>query len=372
MWCAGYVWRWNGFKAETRRGGTGLQYVWKKQKQMQVEPPKGEKTVRRQLAWAAGSESFNHRDPLYHITENFQQTFDEIGRRHAAQLAGETVGGFSRTDTQQELQESRTEPRGNTQKNGQQPDPTSAKGMYQRRDPGNQDMIRRFSETAFQRGTLAGAVMAGTGKMMLVSCLKRTVGQSQPVKEQQRRLFEGASQQRNVPGHSPDAVVFNRGFADSAVGLVVDTLRDARRVVTSMADLAQGKSDMGAQGGAQTLRKMYPFLDDSREKQLRTQYEERMQQTQDPEERQLLQNALVRTQALTAKKAQMRTEFINKLRLIADRANEALTLFETPGFSEELVRVVTETQEPPDEPPKPPSDGAEPSPDEGGDTHAPE
>lgn len=371
MWCVEYDWRWSGSETEAQRGGYSLQYVWEKRRQMQAEPPKGEKTVRRQLAWAAGSEFFDNRDPLYHVTESFQQTFDEIGRRHAAQLAGETIGGFSRTETQQELQENRTEMRGSAQKNGQ-PDPTSTKEMYQRRDPGNQDMLRRFSETAFQRGTLAGAVMAGSGKMMLVSCLKRTVGQSQPVKEQQRRLFEGASQQRNVPGHSPDAVVFNRGFADSAVGLVVDTLRDARRVVTSMVDLAQGKSDMGAQGGAQTLRKMYPFLDDSREKQLRMQYEERMQQTENPEERQLLQNALVRTQALTAKKAQMRTEFINKLRLIADRANEALTLFESPGFSEELVRAVTETQEPSDEPPKPPSDGADLPPDEGGDAHAPE
>ena len=338
---------------------------------MQAEPPKGQKAVRRQLAWAAGSEFFDNRDPLYHVTESFQQTFDEIGRRHAAQLAGETIGGFSQTETQQDAQKGRSESRGSAQKNAQQPDPTSAKGMYQKRDPGNQDMIRRFSETAFQRGTLAGAVMAGTGKMMLVSCLKRTVGQSQPVKEQQRRLFEGASQQRNVPGHSPDAVVFNRGFADSAVGLVVDTLRDARRVVTSMADLAQGKSDMGTQGGAQTLRKMYPFLDDSREKQLRMQYEERMQKTDDPEEKQLLQNALVRAQALISKKAQMRTEFINKLCLIADRANEALTLFEAPGFSEELMREVTETQEPPEEPPKPPSDGSELPPDEGGDARAP-
>lgn len=349
-----------------------MQYVWKKRVQMQAESPKEQKTVRRQLAWAAGSEFFDNRDPLYHVTESFQQTFDEIGRRHAAQLAGETIGGFSQTETQQDAQEGRAALYGSVQKNEQQPDPTSAKGMYQRRDSGNQDMIRRFSETAFQRGTLAGAVMAGTGKMMLVSCLKRTVGQSQPVKEQQRRLFEGASQQRNVPGHSPDEVVFNRGFADSAVGLVVDTLRDARRVVTSMADLAQGKSDMGAQGGAQTLRKMYPFLDDSREKQLRMQYEKRMQKTDDPEEKQLLQNALVRTQALVSKKAQMRTEFINKLRLIADCANEALTLFEAPGFSEELVRAVTEAQEPPDEPPKPPSDGAELPPDEGGDAHAPE
>ena len=79
-------------------------------------------------------------------------------------------------------------------------------------------MVRRFSETAFQRGTLSGAVLEGTGQMMLFSCLKKTVGQSQPDKWQQRKLFEKASPMRNVPGHSPDKVVFNRGFTHSAGG----------------------------------------------------------------------------------------------------------------------------------------------------------
>lgn len=345
-----------------------MQHALLKRKQRQAEPAAAsQKDVRRQLAWAAGSEYFDNRDPLYHITEDFHQTFDEIGRRHAAELAGETVGGFSRSEQEQPAAGQNGQAPGGTPQDARRPDPTNAKGLYQMRDPGNQDMIRRFSETAFQRGTLAGAVMGGTGKMMLVSCLKRTVGQSQPVKEQQRRLFEGASQQRNVPGHSPDAVVFNRGFADSAVGLVVDTLRDARRVVDSMADLAQGKSDMGAAGGAGTLQKMYPFLDDSRERSLAEQYRQRLALTDDPAERQLLQSALVRTQALTAKKAQMKTEFINKLRLISDRAGEALTLFEAPGFVQEVVREAEQADQPPETPPSDPDGQA---PDTGEDDHA--
>ena len=40
------------------------------------------------IAWAAGAEYFHHRDPLYHVTESFQQTFDRIGRSHAQELAG--------------------------------------------------------------------------------------------------------------------------------------------------------------------------------------------------------------------------------------------------------------------------------------------
>ena len=296
-------------------------------KRRQQQPLPQAQAVRQQIAWAAGSEVFDNRDPLYHITEDFHQTFDAIGQRHAATLAGETVGGF--------------QPAG-LERQAIQPDQTDARQLYQTRDPAKQDMVRRFSETAFQRGTLSGAVMQGTGKMMLISCLKRTVGQSEPTKEQQRRLFEGSSQQRNAANHTPDTVVFNRGFASSAVGLVVDTLRDARRVVDSMANLAAGKSNMGDAGGAETLQKMYPFLDTNREQALLAEYAARLRDCTDPTERALLQNAQVRVQALKHKKEQMKQEFINKLRLISDRAAEALTVFEAPSLPGELAEMLAE------------------------------
>ena len=219
---------------------------WIQTRRRAQEAPAGrpmEDTLRRQMAWAAGTEQFQHRDPLYHVTESFQQTFDAIGRRHAQELAGgRTEEGADQTSGENQM-----------------PDQTSARSFYERSRPEDQDMVRRFSETAFQRGTLSGAVLEGTGQMMLFSCLKKTVGQSQPDKWQQRKLFEKASPMRNVPGHSPDKVVFNRGFTNSAVGLVVDTLRDARRTVEDMQDLALGRSEMG-QDGADTLRTMYPLF----------------------------------------------------------------------------------------------------------------
>jgi len=295
-------------------------------KRRQQQPLPQAQAVRQQIAWAAGSEVFDNRDPLYHVTEDFHQTFDAIGQRHAAALSGETVGGFQPAGLEQQAQ----------------PDQTDARQLYQTRDPAKQDMVRRFSETAFQRGTLSGAVMQGTGKMMLISCLKRTVGQSEPTKEQQRRLFEGSSQQRNAANHTPDTVVFNRGFACSAVGLVVDTLRDARRVVDSMANLAAGKSNIGDAGGAETLQKMYPFLDTNREQALLAEYAACLRDCTDPTERALLQNAQVRVQALKHKKEQMKQEFINKLRLISDRAAEALTVFEAPSLPGELAEMLAE------------------------------
>lgn len=315
----------------------------------QPKPASLEQGLRRQMAWAAGTEQFQHRDPLYHVTENFQQTFDAMGRRHAAQMGQE--------------QEQSTGP-GQAPQTGDMPDETSARSFYERSQPDDQDMIRRFSETAFQRGTLSGAVLRGTGQMMLFSCLKKTIGQSQPTRWQQQKLFEKASPMRNVPGHNPDRVVFNRGFTDSAVGLVVDTLRDARRTVEDMQGLAQGKMDRTEAGfrGGETLRTMYPFLDDSRERELLEQYRRQLEETTDPKEKAALQNAAARMEALVGKKAQMKLEFINKLRFLSDRATEALEVFSQPGFSaalDQALRKATGAEEPPPDDEKGGGDGAE-------------
>lgn len=293
--------------------------------------------LRQQLAWAAGVDNLRGQDPAACVTEDFQQTFDRIGRQHAATVFGEAPDAYPQTD---ELHGQRADDGQTAGQNrlARQPQGTDAGPFYEMRD--GQRLMQRFSEIAFRRGTMAGAVLNGTGRMMLVSCLKRTLGQSQPVKMQQRRLFAGASQHRLIPGHDRDMVVFNRGFAQSAVGLVVDTLADARNVVDSLTALAEGQSDMGAQGGAETLRRMYPFLSDQRERQLLETYRTRLRDTEDDEERHLLQNALVHTQALVDRKAQMRNEWIGKLRQIADRAIETLTMFETPGFSDALMEEI--------------------------------
>ncbi len=295
-----------------------------RRKQPVPTAPATERAVRGQLAWAAGAERFQNRDPLYHVTESFQQTFDAMGRRHAAQLAQQS-GAQAALGNPQRL----TAPE-------EQTGDTDASGFYQRGSPDEQAMLQRFSEVAFQRGTLSGAVLRGTGQMMLFSCLKKAVGQSEPRMWQQRKLFEKASPHRNLPGTAPRKAAFNRGFTDSAVALVVDTLRDARQTVEDLTLLAQGKSDMGA-AGADTLRAMYPFLDDSRERALLEDYRAQLAAlAEDAPQRPILQNAAARTQALIAKKAQMKLEFTNRLRFLSDRATEALEVFGQPGFASAL------------------------------------
>jgi len=317
------------------------EYLRRRADKIPAGPPE-ERTVRRQLAWAAGADFFQNRDPLYHVTENFQMTFDAMGRRHAQQMGGDGGQG----EEEQALREGRPG-------EGRQPQTDSTRSFYERPGPEEQDMLHRFSETAFQRGTLSGAVLQGSGTMMLFSCLKKTIGQSQPGKWQQRKLFERASFQRNLPGHVPDKVQVNRGFSDSAVALTVDVLRDARRVVESLQDIAKGRSITGMGDGAQTLQKMYPFLDDSKERGLLEQYESQLKDIPEGDSRRaVLQNAVARTRALIGKKAQMRLEFMNKLRFLSDRAAEALEVFEQPGFSEALdtaLRRALGAEEPPED-----------------------
>jgi hypothetical protein len=299
-------------------------------------------STEKELAWAAGAEQFQHRDPLYHVTENFQQTFDRIGRKHA----GELIGGLS-IEPEEKQSETQTGQRegsggktgGADRLGGKQPTGGNV------HDPGRNRMwtgnvpsaLTGFAEMAFQRGTMAASVLDGTGKMMLVSCLKRTVGESGPKRVQQQSLFGTGSQLRNIPGRNPDQMVFNRTFAKGALGIVVDTIRDARRVVDSMADMAQGTGELYRED-SETMRTMYPFLDLSREAQLESEYRARLAACTDEREKPILQNALTQVLALRDKKTLMKKEFINKLRLISDRATETLADLEAPGTLDDVLK----------------------------------
>ena len=291
--------------------------------------PATKQAAQRQIAWAAGTQRFQNRDPLYHVTENFLQTFDRIGIKHAQDAATGTMSGAAGTAGG----EKKARGPGAARSEGENAPGGAKKRMWTGNTPSD---LTAFSETAFQRGKLSASVLDGTGKMMLVSCLKRTRTASGSSRAQEETVFGTGSQVRNVPGHSPDQMVFNRGFAKSALGIVVDTLRDSRRVVESLVEMANGVGELDADSNG-ALREMYPFLDMSRERELQTRYRARLSHCADPREKAVLQNALVQVDALIAKKTQMKDEFINKLRLISDRASETLTELEAPNALDEIV-----------------------------------
>lgn len=291
-------------------------------------------SVRRQLNQAVEGSTFRYRDPLDQVTEQFRETFDQIGRQRAAQLTG--------ADEKQTRQAAGP---------GTQPKEAGGSRPLQAHPELSGGAFRTFSELAFQRGNMAAAVLQGTGRMMLATCLKRSLGQAEPLQHRQN-LFAGGSQARTVPGSAPDQMVFWRGCTQSAVGLVVDVLTDARAVVDSMAQMAGGTGALEENEGAQTLRRVYPFLDDKREQALLARYRAQLAETRDPREKPVLQNAIVHTHALIERKAQMKEAFINKLRWISDKAQEALQEMESADTLDEVARELAEMPLPP--PPEPP------------------
>ena len=334
--------------------------------------PVSRREVKRQLALASGGFEGGNRDPVSNVTENFHQTFDSIGQRRARALAEHGEEGMEQTGLP------------DSQKTGGQPDahkqtvpadrvagrregtgePSAGTGQ---RDvmPGSGIPIEKFSQTAFRKGSLSASVLGGTGKVMLISCLQRTVEQNDPKFRTEDTLLHNGSKTQNVPGHAPDQMLFNRGYVNSAVGLVVDTLRDARQTVDSMRDMAMGTGDLrgGVEGAG--LFRMYPFLDNSREQAMVERYEERLRTVTDVQERAVLQNGLVHARAMLDRKASMKEEFINQLRKISDQAQQALEEFEAPGFAEEVFQALRMDTTPGDG--EAPEGGDIPPDEEGGD-----
>ena len=89
---------------------------------------------------------------------------------------------------------------------------------------------------------------------------------------------------------------------------------------------------------------------------MEAEYREKLAACTDPAEKPILQNALVQALSLRAKKAQMKNEFISKLRFISDRATETLAELEAPGALEEIQAAVWGGREP--DLPENPEEGA--------------
>jgi len=145
--------------------------------------------------------------------------------------------------------------------------------------------------------------------------------------------------------------VVNKGFVDSAVGLVVDVLKDARQVLDSLTAMAEGK---GGPDGVGTLHKQYPFLTDAAERELIEQYRIRLEELKGPgheEEREVLKRAREKAQAIIAKKDQMKRDFLQRLRQLSHSAVEAEAAFTSEEYLVQAARRFEseEPELPPDE-----------------------
>lgn len=345
---------------------SGLYADRKKLFQSPAQPaPVTESAVKRQLSLAAGTEAFQNRDPTYHLTESFRQTFDLMGQQRArgeqpdldamraVYMRDETPGLEKFDDTKPSGEEAEsTGPTGMTGFSEEFYHKTAMTSAYQPRNWGTQQrLMDRFADVTFQRGNLSAAIVRGTGKMMLFSCLNRTVGQENSKQLRERMLFQSNSSHKHIPGRREDIAVVNHGFTDSAVGLVVDVLKDARQVVDSLTAMAEGKAGPDGLG---TLQKQYPFLTDARERALLEEYQTRLTQLQGPgheEERIILSRAREKAETIIQKKAQMKRDFLQRLRQLSHSAVTAAAMFSQEEFLQQAAQQLM-----PEEPDTPPPD----------------
>ena len=320
--------------------------------------------AKQQLSAAAGTEAFQHRDPIRHLEESFCHTFDLCGQQRARGEEPQQdtmLSAFMKAETpglSQDGAEQREGDARRTQEAAEDPtvtgellNKTSMQSDYEPRDrdPGRQQMLR-FADVAFQRGRLSAAVVRGTGKMMLFSCLERTAGQEKAKQRKERKLFQSSSLHRPVAGHREDISIVNRGFADSAVGLVVSALGDARETLDTLTAMAEGKK---GPDGVGTLQKQYPFLTDAKERELLEQYRQRLALLSGPgheQERDVLLRAAQKAEAIIAKKDQMKRDFLQRLRQLSHSAVEAEKLFTSEEFLEAARRLETGQQQLPTDP----------------------
>jgi len=276
----------------------------RKKAQPVAESPRiTEETVKKQLSAAVGTESFQHRDPIYHLNESFRHTFDLMGQQRArgdqpdlgamlqVYMRDETPGLWGKNDAKAQSDSEGGRP-GIPGLSEDFLHKTNMNTDYEPRDwDPRRRMMDRFADISFQRGRLSAAVIRGTGKMMLFSCLERTAGQEKVKQRKERKLFQSNSTHKILPNGQEAIGVVNKGFVDSAVGLVVDVLKDARQVLDSLTAMAEGKD---GPDGVGTLHKQYPFLTDAAERELIEQYRIRLEELKGPgheEEREVLKRA---------------------------------------------------------------------------------
>lgn len=294
-----------------------------------------DKEIAAQLRRVAGAQRFENRDPVYHLAESFCTTFDLVGRLSAAQVLHEEQG-MPETPVGEH----------------RDMDGTSFSTSMTEQVAGG--FLKRFSETAFQNGILSGAILQGKGKTVLLSCIRRSAGYAGPTQNHQMRSLDDTSVTRRIP-QTPDRVIVNSGELYSAVGLVIQSTKQATRTLQTIQKAAAGKQSPLMQPDAQTitLKEMYPFLFDQEEQALLARLREKRAELQKKgaitgTQYRTVQNGIAKCEQVIQKKQQISLQFLTKLDQLRTNAITAQQIFSEPAFLHEAVAAL-QTDSLPDE-----------------------
>jgi hypothetical protein len=282
--------------------------------------------VKRRLLASADAEQCKLRDVPARNSEQFFETFSlpsdvlaglgQLPGEENERIAGSDVGGLFDSEGD-----------------------ASGETAFRAADEG---FARTFRQVALGRGELIGAVMRGgeSAKYMLLSCLKRTAGKAGSENFRRRKLFQlEMSSRSNLEGSDAGEVIFDRGKADSAIAIALKSVRSARNTLETLKELAKGRGGLPENSGTDTLREIYPFLDDSTEHRDIEAYRALLDKLQDTpentEKRLVLQRAQYKARAVIEHKARLRDRFLGELTKFAEKAERAEALFDSEDLRRE-------------------------------------
>lgn len=290
-------------------------------------------------------------DPIFMLTDIFTRSFDEIGKRRSAEMAGEAMTSAGSRDGQWQTADKSP---GTQERSHDSPE-----YVHSRRELNEHEFADRFSAYAFRGGKLANAVMAGQGRKMFTVCLSRALGRSFQGGERQSKLLSESASGMPVGGMSAH-VRFNQD-AQSAVSIVTDAVRGSTRILELFTKLANGSGQEPdtplEMRHIETMRTAFPFLQTGDDRLMIRSCRERLralENSSDPaamRTSRLLRSALIKQTAVLRRKEEQQRNFLTKLNEINSNVREAEKLFSTEGFAQQALCEAEELigDDPPDD-----------------------
>ena len=310
----------------------GKEVVRKKDKRYETAV-RGEARPRRgveaELAQIAGIERVPSRDPVHHLMEHSRGLFDLLGRVNAEKMMDPEKTNFDAVN--KELNASGTQT-----KSDEAASTDGGKENEEGEGVSESDLYRRFSETAFTKGKMMCAVQQGGEKLMMTSCIRRTIDQSPPSDSRQTEVRKYDATRMRVPD-SRAALSYHR-FTRGALSLVVQTAQNVTKTLETMERMACGDVDdrLGLPE-IDTAYRMYPFLNMQPEKQKLASYREELRSLPDGEKKRALEYGINRLNTIIAQKNRMRINFLFELRKILADTRRAADLFSQPAVEAEII-----------------------------------
>ncbi|MDR2572349.1 MAG: hypothetical protein LBD23_18915 [Oscillospiraceae bacterium] len=299
------------------------------------------KSVEGELAHIAGLERVKSRDPVHHLIEQSRNLFDVLGRANAEKMMGDGRNSFNAVDKMSGNDKAIGSESEKTKRLGENEYDTESDTVSEGEQ--NSDFYKRFSEIAFTKGKLLCSVEQGGGKMMMASCIRRSIDQSPPSDARQTEVRKHGATQMGVPDNR-SKLTYHR-YTRGALSLVVDTAQNLTRTLQVFERMAEGDiADRLGLPEIDTAYRMYPFLTTTQEKTKLESYREELRSLDntDSKRRTALNFGINRLNTIISHKNRMRQDFYFGLRKLLEDSRRAAELFSQPAVEDEILQDVLE------------------------------